>query len=229
MRSGASVSRWLATGAFALLAAGTAMNAGQALQDALSDPALRAGLVGGYWVLKLGVVLAFTAFVLVRGPSRRPSRDPVAFVSCAAAIVAVVALRPPGETTATTLVLAGDLLTLVSCGWLLVAVLALGRCFGILPEARGLVTRGPYRLVRHPVYLGELGAAAGLVVASPSLWNVGALAVFACAQAVRMPLEERALSAEFPEYGEYAAQTPRLVPRLFVRRAPQPAGSGTAL
>jgi protein-S-isoprenylcysteine O-methyltransferase Ste14 len=229
MRSGASVSRWVATSAFALLAAGTAMNVGQAVQDAVAEPALRAALVGGYWVLKLAVVLAFTVFVLLRGPSRRPSRDPVAFISCTAAIVAVVALQPPGDSTSTALVLAGDLLTLVSCAWLLAAVLALGRCFGILPEARGLVTRGPYRLVRHPVYLGELGAAAGLVVASPTLWNLGALAVFACAQAVRMPLEERALSAEFPEYHEYAARTPRLMPRLLARRAPQPVGSGKAL
>jgi protein-S-isoprenylcysteine O-methyltransferase Ste14 len=223
MRSGASVSRWLATGAFALLAAGTAVHA------AVADPVLRAALVGGYWVLKLAVVLAFTVFVLLRGPSRRPSRDPVAFASCTAAIVAVVALQPPGDETSTSLVLAGDVLTLASCVWLLAAVLALGRCFGILPEARGLVTRGPYRLVRHPVYLGELGAAAGLVVASPTLWNVGALAVFAAAQAVRMPLEERALTAEFPEYREYAARTPRLVPRFYARRVPHPVGSGQGL
>jgi protein-S-isoprenylcysteine O-methyltransferase Ste14 len=226
MPSGGSVSRWIATSAFALLAAGTAVNVAGALHDAVAEPTLRSALVGGYWVLKLAVVLAFTVFVLLRGPSRHPSRDPVAFVSCTAAIVAVVALQPPGNGTSTSLVLAGELLTLVSCAWLLAAVLALGRCFGILPEARGLVTRGPYRLVRHPVYLGELGAAAGLVVASPTLWNVGALAVFAFAQAVRMPLEERALSAVFPEYTEYAARTPRLVPRLSLRTAPQPVEGG---
>jgi protein-S-isoprenylcysteine O-methyltransferase Ste14 len=228
MRSGASVSRWVATSAFALLTAGTAVNVAGAVHEAVAQPDLRSALVGGYWVLKLAVVLAFTVFVLLRGPSQRPSRDPVAFVSCAAAIVAVVALQPPGDATSTSLVVAGELLTLVSCAWLLAAVLALGRCFGILPEARGLVTRGPYRLVRHPVYLGELGAAAGLVVASPTLWNLGALVVFACAQAVRMPLEERALSEVFPEYTEYAARTPRLVPRLLSRSFPQPLEGGKA-
>jgi protein-S-isoprenylcysteine O-methyltransferase Ste14 len=96
-------------------------------------------------------------------------------------------------------------------------VLALGRCFGVLPEVRGLVTRGPYSVVRHPVYLGELGACAGLVLAAPTPWNVGVAAVFTAAQFVRMRLEERALGSEFPEYRSYAARTPRLVPRL-VRR-----------
>ena len=105
-------------------------------------------------------------------------------------------------------------MTLVSCAWLLVSVLALGRCFGVLPEVRGLVTHGPYRLIRHPVYLGELGACAGLVLASPSVWNFGVAAAFALAQATRMRLEERALLEAFPEYAAYAAGTPRLVPRL---------------
>ena len=60
---------------------------------------------------------------------------------------------------------------------MLVAALALGRCFGVLPEARGLVTHGPYRLVRHPLYLGELAAMGGLLVASPSPRNLALGAV----------------------------------------------------
>ena len=93
-------------------------------------------------------------------------------------------------------------------------MLALGRCFGILPEARGLVTRGPYRFVRHPVYLGELGAVAGLSIGAPSLWNLLVLVAFYAAQAARMRLEEQALGREFPEYADYGAVTPRLVPRV---------------
>jgi protein-S-isoprenylcysteine O-methyltransferase Ste14 len=92
------------------------------------------------------------------------------------------------------------------------ATLALGRCFGVLPEARGLVTGGPYRVVRHPLYLGELGACAGLVIASPSGWNFALAVVFAVAQGARMRMEEQELSHQFPEYGAYAARTPRLIP-----------------
>jgi protein-S-isoprenylcysteine O-methyltransferase Ste14 len=207
------VSRFVVTGIFALLSIATAYAVVDAIEEALADPSVRPWAVAGYSFLKLAVVVAFSIFVYTREPARRPSRDPVAFAACAIAILAIVVLQPPPESGSTWIVLAGDLVTLVSCVWLLAAVLALGRCFGVLPEARGLVTSGPYRFVRHPVYLGELGAAAGLVLAAPTAWNLGVLFAFAAAQAVRMRLEERALAAEFTAYAEYAARTPRIVPR----------------
>jgi len=218
------MSRLLFTGFLALLALAAGMQALGEISAALDDPTLRSWAVVGYSLLKTGVVAAFSVFVLVRQPSRRPSRDPLAFAACAAAIVAVLVLQRPSDSAATALVLAGELMTLISCGWLLVSVLALGRCFGVLPEVRGLVTHGPYRLIRHPVYLGELGACAGLVLASPTVWNLGVAAVFGLAQSTRMRLEERALLDEFSEYADYAARTPRLVPRpggpAFMRRVP---------
>src|SRR5204863_7942272 len=122
-----------------------------------------------------------------------PAREPVAFVACALAIAAVVAIGHPGAGSTATLV-AGEVLAVASCAWLLASVLALGRCFGVLPEARGLVTRGAYRVVRHPVYLGEIAACAGLALAAPSPRNGLVLAVFVGAQLVRMGFEERALT-----------------------------------
>lgn len=95
---------------------------------------------------------------------------------------------------------------------LFVAVCFLGRCFGVLPEARGLVTRGPYGIVRHPVYLGEIAACLGLAVAAPTVWNGLVLGALLGAQLARMGFEERALTAAFPEYGSYARQVPRLLP-----------------
>jgi protein-S-isoprenylcysteine O-methyltransferase Ste14 len=210
----ADVTRFLIAGLFMLAALGGVLQAYGSFENLFADPTLRTGAVAGYSVLKAGVAAAFSVFVVVRAPSRRPSRDPVAFAACAIAIGAVVALQSPPDSAATSLVLAGELVTLVSCAWLLVSALALGRCFGLLPEVRGLVTRGPYRLVRHPVYLGEFGACAGLVLASPSRWNFGVAFAFVAAQATRIRLEERALLAAIPEYADYAAQTPRLLPRL---------------
>jgi protein-S-isoprenylcysteine O-methyltransferase Ste14 len=95
----------------------------------------------------------------------------------------------------------------------------LGRCFGVLADARGVVTRGPYRIVRHPIYLGEIGTFAGVLIASPSARNVLALAALAAAQTARARLEERTLAAAFPDYADYAAGTPMLIPRL---RPPRP-------
>jgi protein-S-isoprenylcysteine O-methyltransferase Ste14 len=216
-------SRTVVVSLFALFTVGTVREAAVVTADALREPSLAVWLVAGYWTLKLAVVAAFTYFLAVREPSRRPAREPVAFVACAGAIVSVVALAPPAETAPMQLLLAGEVLAVAGVAWLLVSVLALGRCFGILPEARGLVTRGPYRLVRHPVYLGEIAACAGLVLGALSPWNAGCLVVLCIAQWVRMGLEERALAREFPEYLEYAARTPRLIPGTAVRpSAPTP-------
>jgi protein-S-isoprenylcysteine O-methyltransferase Ste14 len=216
------VSRWTVTAVFVALTIATATRAVGVWRDALADPALRIWAEAGYASLRTAVVVAFSLFVFTRGPSRRPARDPVAFAACGAAVGAIVLLQGPTEGTATSLVLAGDFVALVACIWLLAAVLVLGRCFGVLPEARGLVTRGPYGVVRHPVYLGELAACAGLLLAAPTAWNLFVAAVFVGAQALRMRLEENELGAHFPEYARYAAKTPRLFPRLAIRRPGEP-------
>src|SRR5260370_11405908 len=53
--------------------------------------------------------------------------------------------------------------------------LYLGRSFGLLPANRGVVTTGPFRLMRHPIYLGWFILTVGYVMAYPNVLN--ALAV----------------------------------------------------
>ena len=62
--------------------------------------------------------------------------------------------------------LASDVLLIAGLAFAIGSVAVLGRCFGILPDVRGLVTHGPYRWVRHPLYLGELTAVLGIVLGS---------------------------------------------------------------
>jgi len=84
----------------------------------------------------------------------------------------------------------------------------LRRSFSITVEARDLVTEGPYRWVRHPVYLGEVLSAAIVTTWRPSLANGALLALFAGLQLYRSRLEERKLALAFPEaYPSWAHRT----------------------
>jgi protein-S-isoprenylcysteine O-methyltransferase Ste14 len=204
--------RWLTSAVFLALAAATAARAAHAVSVAASHSQMRLDLLALYALLRTAVALAFTFFVFERSESHRRSREPRAFIACAVAMLAVAPVWSSAGDSSAAQLLVGDAIATAACVWLLASVLVLGRCFGVLPEARGLVTRGPYRIVRHPVYLGEIAAVAGLTIAAPGLAQLAVLAVFVIAQAMRMGLEERALVEAFPEYASYAASTPRLIP-----------------
>jgi protein-S-isoprenylcysteine O-methyltransferase Ste14 len=94
-------------------------------------------------------------------------------------------------------------------------LLYLRRSLSIIPEARRLVTGGPYRLIRHPLYAAEILAACALVMDRPGLWATLTLVPFIAVQMLRARFEERLLSRIFPEYRRYAAQTPRLIPMVW--------------
>jgi protein-S-isoprenylcysteine O-methyltransferase Ste14 len=206
------MSRGLVGASFGLVTLATLAQALEYLGDAVAEPSGRAWLVAAFWALKSAVVATFCWAILRRAPSKRPNREPIAFAACTIVILSTVAIGGPVATGSTALLVGGEVIALLSCAFLLCSVLALGTCFGVLPEARGLVSRGPYRLVRHPVYLGELGVCAGLLMGAATTRNLVAAAVVLGGQLVRMRLEERALEQEFPEYAAYAARTPRLIP-----------------
>ena len=114
-------------------------------------------------------------------------------------------LGPILSITSTVLILAGASLSFAVLRWL-------GKSFSILAEARRLVTEGPYRVVRHPLYVCEGIATVGVMlqVISPLavLIVIGAWMI----QYRRMINEEKILSAAFPEYRAYAARTPLVIP-----------------
>jgi protein-S-isoprenylcysteine O-methyltransferase Ste14 len=192
----------------------TGIHAAAHIADAVARDGTRTWLDAAYAVLRTAVIVAFAAFTIGRAAPRTLSRAPLAFVACVVALGAVTIFGDPPAQAPDAWVLMGNIVAVAFAGWLALAVAFLGRCFGVLPAARGLVTRGPYRVVRHPVYLGEIGACVGLAIAAPTLRNAALLLVFVSGQALRIRFEERALREAFPEYERYAQRVPRLLPSL---------------
>jgi protein-S-isoprenylcysteine O-methyltransferase Ste14 len=97
-----------------------------------------------------------------------------------------------------------------------------------LPNDRAqLRTGGLYRWVRHPIYSGLLIGAAARAAVSGNRWALVAFAALAGLLTGKSRFEERHLRAHFPGYDEYAAHTPRFIPRL--RRESHPNSNGKDL
>ena len=110
---------------------------------------------------------------------------------------------------------AGVSLQVAGMLWQISAKVVLGRAFGLLPAARGIVTGGPYRVVRHPIYLGYLVGHLGFLLSNFSVQNVLVLSALYVAQTVRMLREEAVLGGS-PEYRDYTRRVRwRIVPFVF--------------
>jgi protein-S-isoprenylcysteine O-methyltransferase Ste14 len=91
----------------------------------------------------------------------------------------------------------------------------LGRSFGSVAANRGIVHRGPYAVVRHPLYAGYFFIQIGYVLYSLSWWNVFVVLFVTGCNVGRAVVEERLLVLS-GEYGEYQREVRwRLLPRVW--------------
>jgi protein-S-isoprenylcysteine O-methyltransferase Ste14 len=114
----------------------------------------------------------------------------------------------PVRETISAIVLA---LGLVAMLW---ALGALGTNISVVPQAREVVTHGPYARVRHPLYAAELINVVGLCLAHSGPWPWLVLVALVVFQLIRAQREEAHLARELPGYAEYKSRTPMLVPAL---------------
>jgi protein-S-isoprenylcysteine O-methyltransferase Ste14 len=130
-----------------------------------------------------------------------------------ASIVFVPLIRPVGPA------FAPDLATAIVSGVGLAIVIAgkvaLGRSFGLMPANRGIVSRGMYRVVRHPIYAGYVVTHLAFLAAHASPLNVLLLVVSDASLFVRAVYEERTLALD-PAYRSYMGRVRwRIVPGVF--------------
>ena len=83
------------------------------------------------------------------------------------------------------------------------------------PIADELVTGGPYRWLRHPIYASLIYFFWACVISFPFIDTIVAATLISAALFVRMILEEKFLKVTYKNYAAYSRQTKRIIPFLF--------------
>ena len=118
---------------------------------ATTPNAPRANLSAWIWIVG---ALTMSVLSLTRAAPREARTDYQALMAAAAMMVLPLFMRPATRFAVTnwpTVAAAGAIFQVAGLSLMQVAWLYLGRHFGILPANRGLVVRGPFRVIRHPV------------------------------------------------------------------------------
>jgi protein-S-isoprenylcysteine O-methyltransferase Ste14 len=157
-------------------------------------------LVGAlFFAEQLWIVVAF----LVRRPARRVSQRLGDWLLAVGGTFGGLLFRPDGAHLHWGIVV-GMGFQLVGLAVCVSSFFALGRSFGFAPADRGLRRRGPYSLVRHPIYASYFLLQFGYVLQSMSVRNAFVM-VFVCSCNIgRVLAEERFLGAS-ADYDDYRA------------------------
>lgn len=176
-----------------------------------------------FLVQQVLALLYFTMLIVlyaVRLPKTGTDHRPyVIFIAFSGTFAAIAASFLPGGTRRDALLPFADVLATLGLAYSVWGLAYLRRSFSIIPEARRLVTGGPYGLSRHPVYLGEVATAIGVNLATAGWLSALAVLYFVACELLRIRWEERVLERAFPDdYPAYAASVPRYLPNPFRRR-----------
>jgi protein-S-isoprenylcysteine O-methyltransferase Ste14 len=95
------------------------------------------------------------------------------------------------------------------------SLLYLKRSFAVLPTVRGVVIGGPYRIIRHPLYLGEALYVFGVMMIGFSAVSLLLFAITMVLMLVRIDMEERKMSTQAGYRGYSLRVRYRLVPYIY--------------
>ena len=170
-------------------------------------------------VSKVCTVVFFALLVVMFAARRVPLHSPIAFyprfAAGAGTFLGIGITMLASEELSSGLYLISLLLVIGGTLFAVWATLTLARSISIMPEARRLVTSGPYAFVRHPLYLGEFFVLFGIAPQHSMPWALLLLGVQCMFQFQRMHNEERVLAWAFPDYEYYMARTARLLPGVY--------------
>jgi protein-S-isoprenylcysteine O-methyltransferase Ste14 len=171
----------------------------------------------GSWLANtiwIGGALLMGALSLIRVPAKETTIDFQSLTS-SAGMVLLPALMRPGEPSFPALANIAVIVELAGVLFSQAARIYMGRSFGILPANRGIVSAGPFRIVRHPVYLGWFILSLGYAMSYASWRNCALVAVALPFTIWRIELEERLLTGD-AEYRAYRSQVRfRLLPGIY--------------
>jgi protein-S-isoprenylcysteine O-methyltransferase Ste14 len=129
--------------------------------------------------------------------------------------VAAPPLLRPTDVAALLPDLATALISFAGLALVIAGKVTLGRSFGLVPANRGVVDRGPYVMMRHPIYTGYLLCHIGFLAAHPDPMNAALMLCADTALIVRALLEERILRQD-ERYRAYCSRVGwHLVPGVF--------------
>src|SRR5215469_18163272 len=153
-------------------------------------------------VLGIQVIILVITMVIRRTPVRvtpNPWFWLLAFVATYG-VFTFTAFTPNGHPIVPLIV--SDALAVVSAVVFIFARLSLGRSIGFVPADRGIVTRGAYKFVRHPIYTGAFLAMLALALRSYSRLNVLLAATIIALFMIKSVIEEHFLKDD-PTYAVY--------------------------
>jgi len=159
-------------------------------------------IAGEWWVFPLFAHAMISAFLLIlRGKTDRKAtvwQKLVAWISALLPFAIQVNVELPILLRA---------LSISGVAFAVWTIVVLGRSFDVAPADRGLVVRGPYNLVRHPMYASEIFSTVMVAAAEMTLWNFLVISLLVATIVVRIRWEEGIIS-------EYSAYSDRVRARL---------------